>query len=439
MRIHTGNAAILFALLGIFSGSPALGQHEGHAAPPASADRNLFQSDMAGMTGMTPSDAAPAPAEGWHLMDLGVARLSWNDQGGPSGGSAIESGNWNMVHASRSLGPGRLSLMMMNSLEPATYAAQGSRELFQTGESYKGQPLVDRQHPHDFFMNLSATWRLNVSSDAGVWLQLAPVGEPALGPVAFMHRASSGDNPTAPLGHHWTDSTHIAFNVVTLGAGWRWLAVDGSVFHGREPDENRWDIQGGPIDSASGRIRFFLGRGWSAEISHGFIKEPEAPLQPGNTHRTTASISWGAAGDRPYAVTVLWGRNDEQHGTSDAFLAEAAWQGTPHDQIYARAELVQKDTELLLTKSLSLSEEPNEPQGGAAHLSRIGAFTVGYVRDFDLVAALRTGVGLDVTGYTFPGSLAGAYGDFPVSLHVFLRIRWGISHGDHSGHAGMKM
>src|SRR5947208_11462903 len=111
MRIHTANAAILLALLGVLTSSPALAQHEGHGAQPAAPDRSLFQSDMAAMTGMTPSDSAPAPAQGWHLMDLGVARLSWNDQGGPSGGSAVESGNWNMVHASRSLGPGRLSLM----------------------------------------------------------------------------------------------------------------------------------------------------------------------------------------------------------------------------------------------------------------------------------------------------------------------------------------
>jgi len=408
-------------------------QHEHHTVPTTetSADE-LFQSDMTRMTGMIPVDPMAGMAmPGWHFMVLGVARFSFNEQGGPSGGSTLESGNWNMLHAQHDLGPGRLSLMMMNSLEPVTYSKRGSRELFQTGESYQGQPLVDRQHPHDFFMNLSATWRLDVASDAGIWLQLAPVGEPALGPVAFMHRASSGDNPTAPLGHHWTDSTHIAFNVVTLGGGWRWFAVDGSVFHGREPDENRWDIEAGKIDSASGRIRLFFGGGWSAEISHGFLKDPEE-LQTGNLHRTTASFSYGAEGDRPYSVTVLWGRNDEEHGTSDSYLAEGAWQVTKRDQIYARAELVQKDEELLQTKQLDASH------GSPAHLARIGAFTVGYVRDFDLVAVLRTGVGLDVTGYTFPGSLAEVYGNFPLSLHAFLRIRWGTSHGGHSGHAGMK-
>jgi hypothetical protein len=324
--------------------------------------------------------------------------------------------------------------MMMNSLEPATFAKRGSLELFQTGESYRGQPLVDRQHPHDFFMNLSATYRLGFGEDAGAWLQLAPVGEPALGPVAFMHRASSGDNPTAPLGHHWEDSTHIAFNVVTLGGGWKWIALEGSAFRGQEPDEHRWDIEGGSIDSASVRARFFLGSGWSGQISHGFLRQPEA-LAPGNTYRTTASLEYGAEGDRPLAVTVLWGRNIEDHGTSDAYLLEGAFQLTAKDQLYGRAELVQKDRHLLLTKKIS-----SDPEGGAGNLARIGACTAGYLRDFNLLTGLRTGLGGDVTVYSFPSFLKPVYGSYPVSFHAFLRLRWGAPHsGGHAGHAGMKM
>ena len=357
----------------------------------ADAGRNLFQSDMSRMTGMTPRDPMAALAmPGWHLMDLGVARLSFNRQGGPSGGSGIESSNWNMVHAQKELGPGRLSLMMMNSLEPATFAKLGSRELFQTGESFGGKPLVDRQHPHDFFMNLSATYRLDLGADSGAWIQVAPVGEPALGPVAFMHRASSGENPTAPLGHHWQDSTHIAFNVITVGAGWKWIALDGSVFRGEEPDEHRWDIEGGSIDSASARARLFFGGGWSGELSYGFLKNPE-PLAPGNTHRTTAALSYGAEGDRPLAAMLLWGRNDESHGSSDAWLLEAAWQWTPRDQVYGRVELVQKDFELLFTKGVSPG-----PQAGS-DLVRVGAYTLGYLHDFDLLSGLKTGLGIDAT------------------------------------------
>jgi hypothetical protein len=261
------------------------------------------------------------------------------------------------------------------------------------------------------------------------------VGEPALGPVAFMHRASSGENPTAPLGHHWQDSTHIAFNVITMGAGWKWIALEGSVFRGMEPDEHRWDIDGGRIDSASGRVRLFFGGGWSGELSHGFLRNPE-PLAPGNAHRTTAALSYGAEGDRPFAAMLLWGRNDESHGSSDAWLLEAAWQWTARDQVYGRVELVQKDFALLFAKGVSPG-----PQAGS-DLVRVGAYTLGYLREFDLLSGwkVKTGVGVDATAYSLPSSLELVYGSFPLSVHAFVRLRWGSPHGaEHSGHAGMKM
>jgi hypothetical protein len=406
-------------------------------SPEPDTSRNLFQSDMNLMTGMVPRDPTSGRSgmTGWHLMDIGIARLAYNRQGGPSGSDRIESSNWNMIHVQKAIGPGRLSLLVMNSLEPATFAKRGSPELFQTGESFRGQPLVDRQHPHDFFMNLSATYRLDLGADAGAWLQLAPVGEPALGPTAFMHRASSGENGTAPLGHHWQDSSHIAYNVATLGGGWKWVALEGSAFRGREPDEHRWDIDGGRIDSASIRARFFFGGGWSGQVSHGYLRQPEE-LVPGNTHRTTAAAEYGAEGDRPVAVTLLWGRNVESHGTSDAYLLEGAFQLTPRDQLFGRAELVQKDRELLETKQVS----PDQA-GGREDLVRIGAYTAGYVRDFDGVPGLKTGIGADVTAYSFPSELKRVYGSFPVSIHAFLRLRWGSPHAGsgHEGHAGMKM
>src|SRR6266542_6459687 len=163
--------------------APAQTPHAGHGTPPPQhgehgqmdmgmemeekpPERNLFQSDMTLMTGMTPRDQMAGMAmPGWHLMVLGVARLSYNHQGGRSGDNALESSNWNMLHLAHDLGRGRLSLMMMNSLEPWTFEKRGSPELFQTGESFRGRPLVDHQHPHDFFMNLSATYRLPFASD----------------------------------------------------------------------------------------------------------------------------------------------------------------------------------------------------------------------------------------------------------------------------------
>jgi hypothetical protein len=413
--------AATLVLLSTIPAAPALGQVEPHhpssdAVSPETG-RNLFQSDMTLMNGMVPVEPMAGMRMPWHLMDVGIATGTYDNQGGPSGGEEGDSVNWNMLHFQGSLGPGLLSVMMMNSMEEATFPKEGSHELFQTGETYQNRPLVDRQHPHDFFMNLSVTYRFPLGQRGGLWLQVAPVGEPAFGPTAYMHRASAGENHTAPLSHHWQDSTHIAFNVLTLGGGWKWFALDGSVFRGQEPDEQRWNIDGGTINSASGRARFFLPGGWSAQVSYGFLKNPEA-LEPGDLHRISASVSYGAAGDRPLALSLIWGRNVEEAGISDSVLLEGAYQITALDQVYGRAEWVQKDFFLLLTKRLP-------PPGLPRRLADIGAFTAGYLRDFPILRALDTGLGGDVTLYAFPRGLEPAYGSFPVSWHLFLRLRWG--------------
>lgn len=453
------SARLAAAALGFLLAAPTFGQHEHHAPPPTPtpAPREpsphehhapsaastpapsaahepvvLFQSDMSLMAGMTPRDPMSAmTGPRWSLMVLGLARAGYNDQGGPSGDEAFESTNWNMLHLGRGFGRGRLSVMLMNSLEPWTVPRRGSPELFQTGETFRDRPLVDHQHPHDFFMNLSVTWRAPLGADAAWWVQAAPVGEPTLGPTAFMHRASAGENPTAPLGHHWQDSTHITFNVVTAGFGWRSVSLEGSAFHGREPDEDRWDIEGGEIDSAAGRLRISSPAGWSAQASHGFVKEPEA-LEAGSTHRTTASLHYGAEGDRPFAATLLWGRNREEHGVTDSCLLEGAWQATRADHGYARIEWAEKDGHLLQFKGAEVHPAVEVPE-----IARIGALTVGYLRDLVIRPALRVGIGADLTAYTFPSELEPVYGD-PISWHAFVRVRWGRPHGGSSGstHAG---
>jgi hypothetical protein len=398
-------------------------------AAPSSAQPALFQSDMTRMLGMTAEPIGEA-IEGWHIMVLGVARASANHQSGPSGRDAIESINWNMAMAQRDVGRGRLTFMLMNSLEPATLARGGSPELFQTGETYRGVPLVDRQHPHDFFMNASATVRVGIGEAAAVWAQAALRGEPALGPTAFMHRASAGENPVAPLGHHWQDSTHITNNVLTLGGGWRRVAVEASAFHGREPDEHRWDIEGGRVDSFSGRVRIELPGGWSAQVSHGFLKHPET-LVDRDAHRTTVSLHFGAKGDRPLAATLLWGHNDEGPGASDASLAEVAWQVTARDQLFARAESVEKDLDLLASKSRHF-----EPPSIREATTLVHQLSLGYLRDFASTTGLKAGLGADVTVYGFASQLELFYGDFPLSARAYLRVRWGQPHGAGRHHHG---
>ena len=386
--------------------------HEGHMQDP-SGTLTLFQSDMTLMTGMSVHDPLGGmDMPGWMAHVMGVARLVWNDQGGPSGGSVVESSNWNMVMAQRRLGPGVFTAMMMNSLEPATFHNPGSPELLQTGEAYQGKALVDVQHPHDFFMNLSLTYRAAVSAEGAVWVQVAPVGEPALGPTPFMHRASAGENPTAPIGHHWQDSTHISDEVFTVGGGWRFAALEASAFHGREPDEHRWNIDTGAPDSYSGRLKLDFGAGLSGQVSYGYLKQPEE-LETSSQHRLTASLHYGAAGDGPMAISFIWGRLFEDRGISDSVLLEGAWQMTRHDQVYGRAEWVEKDFLLLATKAT---------QGN--RVVRVDAYTVGYFRDFEVVRGLNAGIGGDLTFYALPSSLTPAYGSSPLSGHVFARLRW---------------
>lgn len=393
------------------------------AAPPT-----LFQSDMAAMAGLT-GEAPHAMGPGWSAMAMGIARLQWNRQGGRSGATAVESSNWNMAMAQRPWASGTLTVMMMNSLEPATFGGGGMPQIFQTGEARNGRPLVDHQHPHDLFMNLSAAWRRPVGRGAA-WVQLAPVGEPALGPTAFMHRASSGENLAAPLSHHWHDSSHITSTVVTAGGAWRRVVLEASAFHGKEPDQGRWDIDSGALDSASARLKLRLGAAWSGQVSHAFLKNPET-LFAGDARRTTASLHYGADGDRAVAASVIWGQNREVHGISNAALGEAAWQLTARDQIYGRAEYVEKESELLVNKGVSEREQHGHTHGFAAVVRPtvpIGAMTLGYLRNRDLRGSLNAGLGVDVTVYQFGASLREAYGDLPVSTHALLRVRWGRPH-----------
>jgi hypothetical protein len=440
---------LFLPLLALADRATAQQGHEHDTPPPASAGAQptgeeprdmeaspgLLDSDMSRMAGMTPrlrmpSGRMPGSPSAWSWMTMGLGRLQFNHQGGASGEDELESTNWLMAMGQRPLGDGLVTVMAMLSLEPATVGAAGSPQLFQTGEALDGRPLVDRQHPHDFFMNLSATYRRPVGASGALWAQVAPRGEPALGPTAFMHRASSGDNPASPLGHHWGDSTHITNNVLTIGGGWRGVSLEASAFHGREPDEERWGIEGGGLDSASVRVRMDLPRRLSAQVSYGFLADPE-PLEPGDTRRTTASLHYGADGTGPAAASFVWGRNDEEHGVSDAFLMEGAWMASDVDQLFARIESVEKDRSLLLTKG-----EHHESEDGEAAFATVRSLTLGYLRDVRLFESVRAGVGADLTFYDVPSGLEPAYGDSPVSLLLFTRVRWGRPHGAaHADHA----
>jgi hypothetical protein len=264
-------------------------------------------------------------------------------------------------------------------------------------------------------MQLGAVWRMPVTESTGFTLAGGPVAEPALGPVAFMHRASAADNPTAPLGHHTFDSTHIAFGVVTAAVDHgRWV-IEGSLFNGREPDENRWDIEFGRLDSVSGRLWYRPNAEWELQASSGRLKDPEQ-LEPGNIVRSTVSGSWTRkSGMAISSFTAAAGRNNTHHGDRSAMLLE----GSRHaggNTLYTRFEAVQVETSLLQTDTV--------PAAGAAELKTpVLAFTLGGVRDIGVWRGFEGGIGADLTFYGVPDALKAAYSPHPVSFHVFFRLR----------------
>lgn len=356
--------------------------------------------------------------KGWHVMQDANVFVTFNRQGGPRGETELNSSNWWMGMFSRQAGAGELTVSSMLSLDPLTSGKDGYSEIFQVGETYNGAPLIDRQHPHDLLMQLAMLWRLPLNDRYSLTLGGGPVAEPALGPVAFMHRRSAAENPTAPLGHHTLDSTHIAMGVLTAAVDSGPWMVETSIFHGREPDENRWDLMDpGALDSWSVRGWYRYGNEWTFQASHGFLNEPEE-LEPGDVRRTTVSASWTreVEGDDYDAVTVAFGRNDKSTQAYNAFLAEAT-RRVSANSFFGRFEALQVETELLQT-GVAHHEEGHVPARDS-----VLALTLGALRDVWRWKGLDFGIGADVTFYGVPDALAPTHGSRPVSFHIYGRIR----------------
>src|SRR6202044_1001414 len=230
----------------------------------------------------------------------------------------------------------------------------GFPELFQTGETYHGEPLVDHQHPHNVFseltMNYSVPLGLAIKEKVSWLFYGAAAGEPALGPVAYVHRASAAELPMAPLSHHLQDSTHISFGVLTTGLVISRLKVEGSVFNGREPGEKRYEINFAPLDSWSTRLSIAPSRNWTAQYSYGRLEHPEA-LEPGSQRRQTASVEYvrplntSKLGDGSWATSLIWGRVHQvaDNHTLNGYVLESTLNFQLKNYAFARVELVDKD------------------------------------------------------------------------------------------------
>jgi hypothetical protein len=368
----------------------------------------------------------------WTFAVDGLVFGTFNSQGGHRGETEFRSQNWLMGMGSRRLGPGTLTLTGMFTLEPLTAPGEGYSEIFQEGEAYQNLQITDHQHPHDFFMQLAGGWRVPLANRTFLTLAGGPKGEATLGPVAFMHRASAAENPTAPLSHHIFDSTHSSSGVVMARLDRGIVSIEGSVFRGREPDEHRYDLEFGALDSWATRLWLRPPGGWSIQASYGFLHEPEQ-LEPGDQRRANASVSWFRLRGSDYtAFTAAFGRNERQYSLVGSVLAE----GTHHvgrTSVYGRFERTSVETEILLFPPIVHRPHPGELK------DPIAAFTIGTVRDVARARALAIGVGGDATWYGVPPLLAVTYGAHPVSFHVFVRIAranpsermWNMTMADH--------
>jgi hypothetical protein len=444
-------------------------------ATPMNMDRmkpptNLIESELSHTTSGTTIEPASTPVSmlmrsegGWMLMLHGSAFLSDIQQHaasnpsttGQRGGDKLFSTSWVMPMAMRQLGPngayGQLTLRAMFSLEPATITGRQYPELFQQGETAFGKPIIDGQHPHDFFMEVAALYDLRLGKQTLLSFYAAPIGDPAIGPIAYPHRLSASEDPIAALGHHQQDSTHIAFNVLTGGLTWHWLRFEESGFHGAEPTEQRWGFQPSPnglaIDSYSSRVTFSPTQNWTSQYSIAHIVSPEALYPTENQQRQTASIMYNhpfgvhqhnttsmpgmnrsedmstpASGN--WSTTLLWGRTkslpQSGHDASkeNSYLLESLLQFHTRNYVWTRIENAGRSSELLLPPGSALP--PNFTESPIGH---IAAYTLGYDRDFHITPHLLAAPGAQFTTYVTPDILTPTYGHHPFGAVAFIRLR----------------
>jgi len=400
-------------------------QHPGHAMPmpeaagPLGIPETRMGSGTSWMPDASPMHAAHLRLGDWTLMLHGAGFLQYDWQGGSRGSNQLGIVNWAMAAASRPLGGGRLEVRGMLSAEPWTIGGRGYPLLVQSGESYQGAPLHDRQHPHDLFMELSALYEHPVARNLGLSLYLAPVGEPAVGPVAFPHRPSAAADPLAPISHHWQDGTHITFGVLTAGVFTRTVKLEASWFNGREPDENRtdFDYTGRRLDSYSARLTVNPGRRWSLSSWYAYLKSPEALHPNESLHRIGAAVlttqPLGVGGT--WSSALIYGANDPI-GTgrlASSVLVETTLDLDGTNSFFGRAEYVQKSAEELVIPAV-----PQATQYG------VGVLALGYLRGLGTMSGLSVGAGIRGSINPVPSSLDAVYGTrTPTGVAIYLRLR----------------
>ena len=347
----------------------------------------------------------------WMLMAHGYAWAVRTDQGGPRGDDKLFVQSMGMLTAEAPIADGtRLQLRSMFSMEPIM-SARGYPNLFATGETAGGEPLIDRQHPHDFFMELAARLDADVAPGVTAFLYGGPVGEPALGPSAFMMRRSARYNAEAPISHHWFDSTHITYGVATAGLSARHFQVEASAFRGREPDEERWGIETPKLDSWSVRASVSPSPNWAAQLSYGRLESPEVTHPGEDEGRFTASVHYS---DARLSVTGAYSAKNRLPGpTLEAWLLEANWNPAGGHNLFGRIERVEND---------ELFDHDDPLHGRVFAVTKAAA---GYAYRIPLGGPFALALGGSVAVYDKPRLLDAAYGRNPVSHTLFAKLSLG--------------
>lgn len=417
-------------------------QHQGHAPTPAPApapapaptpqpdphaghDMSAMQgTDMMGgsemaarASGSSRLPGAEGPMRGlhwmagdWMLMAHGYAWGTYSNQGGPRGDKQAFVTSMAMMQAERDIAPAtHLQIRAMLSLDPVM-GARGYPNLFATGETAGGIPLVDRQHPHDLFMELSARIDTDLGGGTSAFLYGGPVAEPALGPSAFMHRRSARLNPEAPITHHWFDSTHITYGVVTAGLASEHWQFEASAFKGREPDEERWGFDTPRLDSWSVRATWTPSPNWAVSVSHGFLKDPEATHPGENENRTIGAVHYA---DKRLAVTAAYSHKVHDGDAHGGFIAEANFDITSHHAVFGRVEVVD-NAELF---------DHHSPLAGQSFT--VTKATLGYGYTIPVTSLVGLTLGGSASLYAKPAALDAAYGRSPKSFTLFAKLALG--------------
>ena len=436
MRAAVLVAAVLF--LPRLAGAADPPGHAGFLGPyPMDRDASgtSWQPDTSGMRGLHVSLGS------WRVMAHADVFGLFTRQGGPRGGSQAFATNMAMGAGSRLLGGGMLTLRAMASLEPLM-GPSGYRLLLQTGETSDGRTmLVDRQHPHDLAMELAALYAHPLGGRRSVFAYVGWPGEPAIGPPAFMHRASAEEWPVAPLGHHWLDATHISFGTVTAGLVWGPAKLEGSVFNGHEPDAARWNFERPRFDSRAARVTVNPWPWLSAQVSTAALRAPEILHPTIDVRRYTASVSYGGAGARQPRAMLAWGRNVRSADLptscpllatrSDTMASCAAGSGAPFapsrvaDAVLAEASLRVSARQAVFLRAERVEKDELFPSYDPFHIRvfPVGSVQAGYRFELPIGGRVSWNVGASGAMALLPEFLANEYGRRPLSYWIFAGAR----------------